>query len=189
MKAAPLFDLNALPEDDRRRYGPGLFAQYSLLARHLIENGSTFVMVANGMPWDCHVMNHETHQMLVPEMDRVVFHLIHDLEQRGMLDDTLVLVMGEFGRTPYLNEARGRDHYPTAWSLAMAGCGLKPGAVYGATDDFGIHVADRPVDQRRLFATIYAALGLDPHPTYDLPGFPTFHRVEQDAAPIAQLLA
>lgn len=189
MKAAPLFDLNALPEDDRRRYGPGLFAQYSLLARHLIENGSTFVMVANGMPWDCHVMNHETHQMLVPEMDRVVFHLIHDLEQRGMLDDTLVLVMGEFGRTPYLNEARGRDHYPTAWSLAMAGCGLKPGAVYGATDEFGINVADKPVDQRRLFATIYAALGLDPHQTYDLPGFPTFHRVEQDAAPIAQLLA
>ena len=71
----------------------------------------------------------------------------------------------------------------------MAGCGMKPGAVYGATDEFGINVANNPVEQRRLFATIYAALGLDPHQTYDLPGFPIFHRVEQDAAPIAQLLA
>ena len=82
-----------------------------------------------------------------------------------MLDDTLVLISGEFGRTPYLNEARGRDHYPTAWSLAMAGCGMKPGVVYGATDENGIKVADKPVNQRQLFATIYAALGLDPHVT------------------------
>ena len=189
MKAAPLFDLNALPEADRQRYGPGTFGMYALLARHLIENGSTFVMVANGMPWDCHVLNHETHQMLVPEMDRVVYHLIQDLTDRRMLDDTLVLVMGEFGRTPWLNEARGRDHYPKAWSLAMAGGGLKPGAVYGATDENGITVSDKPVDQRRLFATIYAALGLDPHVAYDLPDLPTFHRVEKDAAPIAELLA
>ncbi len=188
MKAAPLFDLNALPEKDRERYGPGTFGLYSLLARHLIENGSTFVMVANGMPWDCHVFNHETHQMLVPEMDRIVFHLINDLEERGMLQDTLVLIMGEFGRTPFLNESRGRDHYPNAWSLAMAGCGLKPGVVYGATDENGIAVSENSVDQRRLFATIYRALGLDPHTTYDLPGLPTFHRVEKEAAPISELL-
>jgi hypothetical protein len=97
--------------------------------------------------------------------------------------------MGEFGRTPWLNEARGRDHYPKAWSLAMAGCGLKPGTVYGATDENGVEVAEGAVDQRRLFATIFTALGLDPHETYDLPGFPTFHRVEQDAAPIDELLA
>ena len=189
MKAAPLFDIEALPETDRRRYGPGTFGLHTLLARHLIENGSTFVMVANGMPWDCHVFNHETHQMLVPELDRVVFELIHDLSERSMLDDTLVLIMGEFGRTPHLNEARGRDHYPNAWSLAMAGCGIKPGVVYGSTDQNGIDVAENPVDQRRLFATIYQALGLDPYQTYDLPGFPTFHRVEQNAAPIAELLA
>ncbi len=189
MKAAPLFDLNALPEEDRQKYGPGTFGLYTLLARHLIENGSTFVMVANGMPWDCHVLNHETHQMLVPEMDRIVYHLIQDLADRRMLDDTLVLVMGEFGRTPWLNEARGRDHYPKAWSMAMAGCGLKPGVVYGSTDANGVEVADKPVDQRRLFATIYTALGLDPHETYDLPDLPTFNRVEKDAAPIAELLA
>ena len=189
MQSAPLFDLSKLPESDRAKYGPGTFGMHTLLARHLIENGSTFVMVANGMPWDCHVLNHETHQMLVPEMDRIVFHLISDLKARGMLDDTLVLVMGEFGRTPWLNEARGRDHYPNAWSMAMAGCGLKPGAVYGATDENGVAVTDNPIDQRRLFATIYAALGLDPHVSYDLPGFPTFYRVEGDAAPIAELLA
>lgn len=189
MQAAPLFDLNALPQDDRDRYGPGTFGMHALLARHLVENGSTFVMVANGMPWDCHVLNHETHQMLVPETDRIVFHLINDLADRGMLDDTLVLIMGEFGRTPWLNEARGRDHYPKAWSMAMAGCGLKPGVVYGSTDENGVEVSDRPLDQRRLFATIYQALGLDPHVTYDLPDFPTFYRVEKDAAPVAELLA
>jgi hypothetical protein len=189
MKAAPLFDINSLPEADRGRYGPGTFGLHTLLARHLIENGSTFVMVANGMPWDCHVFNHETHQMLVPELDRIVFELLNDLNDRSMLDDTLVLIMGEFGRTPHLNEARGRDHYPNAWSLAMAGCGIKPGVVYGATDENGVDVSENPVDQRRLFATIYKALGLDPYQTYDLPGFPTFHRVEQNALPISELLA
>jgi arylsulfatase A-like enzyme len=127
--------------------------------------------------------------MLVPETDRIVFHLINDLADRRMLDDTLVLIMGEFGRTPWLNEARGRDHYPKAWSMAMAGCGLKPGVVYGSTDENGVEVSDRPLDQRRLFATIYRALGLDPHVTYDLPDFPTFNRVEKDAAPVAELLA
>ena len=71
----------------------------------------------------------------------------------------------------------------------MAGCGLKPGVVYGATDENGVAVSDNPIDQRRLFATIYAALGLDPHDSYDLPGFPTFHRVEGDAEPISELLA
>ena len=71
----------------------------------------------------------------------------------------------------------------------MAGCGLKPGVVYGATDENGVAVADQPINQRRLFATIYAALGLDPNETYDLPGLPTFYRVEGDAAPISELLA
>ncbi len=189
MSCAPLFDLNNLPEKDRERYGKGAFAQHTLLARNLVENGATFVMVANGMPWDCHVLNHEIHQMLVPELDRVVYHLVRDLTERGMIDDTLVLIMGEFGRTPWLNDARGRDHYPNAWSLAMAGCGVNGGTVYGATDKDGVDVADKPVDQRRLFATIFQALGIDPHVEYDLPGLPTFHRVEDESAPIAELLS
>lgn len=189
MSCAPLFDLNNLPESDRERYGRGAFAQHALQARHLIENGSTFVMVANGMPWDNHVYQHEMHQMLVPELDNVIYQLVSDLDQRGMLDDTLVIAMGEFGRTPWLNEARGRDHYPNAWSLAMAGAGIQGGVVYGATDPLGFEVTDGEVDQRRLFATIFRALGIDPHDEYDLPGLPTFYRVEGDAEPIREVLA
>lgn len=188
MSCAPLFDMNQLPAADKERYGPGAFGLHALQARHLIENGCPSVMVANGMPWDCHVLNHEIHQMLVPELDRVIFHLINDLEQRGLLDSTLVVMMGEFGRTPWLNDARGRDHYPNAWSLALAGCGIRPGVVYGATDEDGIAVSENPVDQGRLFATIFAALGIDPHVEYDLPGLPTFHRVEDNAQPIHEIL-
>jgi hypothetical protein len=188
MSCAPLFDLERLPERDRERYGPGTFAQHALLARHLLENGSTFVMVANGMPWDCHVLNHEIHQMLVPELDNVLSQLIQDLRDRGMLDDTLVIAMGEFGRTPWLNDARGRDHYPQAWSLAMAGSGIQGGVVYGATDEDGYAVAENPVDQRNLFATIFRALGIDPYAEYDLPGLPTFFRVEEKAEPVAAIL-
>ncbi len=188
MSCAPLFDLQQLPEDDRQRYGGGAFAQHALQARHLIENGSTFVMVANGMPWDNHVFQHEMHQMLVPELDNVLFQLITDLEQRGMLEDTLVIAMGEFGRTPWLNEARGRDHYAKAWSLAMAGAGIRGGVVHGATDAWGYDVTENKVDNRQLFATIFQALGIDPHEEYDLPGLPTFFRVEEHAEPIHEIL-
>lgn len=188
MSCAPLFDLDKLPEADRDRYGRGAFAQHALQARHLIENGSTFVMVANGMPWDNHVFQHEMHQMLVPELDNVLYQLITDLEQRGMLEDTLVIAMGEFGRTPWLNEARGRDHYSKAWSLAMAGAGIRGGVVHGATDPMGFEVTEHAVDNRRLFATIFKALGIDPREDYDLPDLPTFKRVEGDAEPIAEVL-
>lgn len=188
MSCAHLFDLERLPQKDRERYGPGTFAQHTLLARHLVENGAPFVMVANGMPWDCHVLNHEIYQMLVPELDQVIYQLITDLEQRGLLEKTLVIMMGEFGRTPYLNDARGRDHYPNAWSMAMAGHGIKGGVVYGATDANGVDVKENPVDQRRLFATIFQALGMDPHQQYDLPGLPSFYRVEGGAEPIREVL-
>ncbi len=188
MSCAPLFDLEQLPEKDRQRYGGGAFAQHALQARHLIENGSTFVMVANGMPWDNHVFQHEMHQMLVPELDNVIYQLVTDLRERGMLDDTLVIAMGEFGRTPWLNEARGRDHYPNAWSMMMTGGGIQKGVVYGATDELGVEVTENPVDNRRLFATIFSALGINPQESYDLPDLPTFQRVEGDAKPIREVL-
>ncbi len=187
--SADLFDVNKLPPKDRERYGPGSFAQHALMARHLVENGAPFVMVANGMNWDNHVFQHEIHQMLVPELDRVLFHLVTDLEQRGLLDSTLVIAMGEFGRTPWLNAARGRDHYPNAWSLMMTGCGLKRGVVTGATDPDGVDVVEKPYNEQNLFATIFTALGIDPFAEYDLPGMPTFHRVEDRAEPIRELLA
>ena len=187
--SADLFDLNRLPAKDRERYGPGSFAQHALLARHLVEHDTPFVMVANGMNWDNHAFQHEIHQMLVPELDRVLFHLINDLEERGLLESTLVIAMGEFGRTPWINPARGRDHYPKAWSMMMTGCGLKRGVVTGATDEDGVDVIENPYDEQNLFATIFTALGLAPYAEYDLPGFPTFHRVENKAEPILELLA
>ena len=187
--SADLFDVNQLPASDRERYGPGSFAQHSLMARHLVEKGAPFVMVANGMNWDNHVFNHEIHQMLVPELDRVVFHLVNDLEERGLLDSTLVIAMGEFGRSPWMNAARGREHYPNAWSMMMTGCGLKRGVVTGATDVDGVDVIEKPYSEQNLFATIFTALGIDPYAEYDLPGMPTFHRVENKAEPIRDILA
>ncbi len=187
--SADLFDVDKLPPKDRERYGPGSFAQHALMARHLVEHGAPFVMVANGMNWDNHVFQHEIHQMLVPELDRVLFHLVNDLEQRGLLDSTLVVAMGEFGRTPWMNPARGRDHYPNAWSMMMTGCGLKRGIVTGATDIDGVDVDGKAHNEQNLFATIFTALGIDPHAEYDLPGMPTFHRVEDKAEPIRDLLA
>jgi hypothetical protein len=187
--SAELFDVERLPPRDRERYGPGSFAQHALMARHLVEHGAPFVMVANGMNWDNHVFQHEIHQMLVPELDRVLYHLVRDLEERGLLDSTLVIAMGEFGRTPWLNAARGRDHYPTAWSLMMTGCGLRRGVVVGGTDADGVDVDGKALDEQNLFATIFTALGLDPHAGYDLPGLPTFHRVEDGKEPIGELLA
>jgi hypothetical protein len=188
MSCAPLFDLERLPARDRERYGPGAFAQHTLLARNLVQNGAPFVMVANGMTWDCHVFQHEIYQMLVPELDKVIFNLITDLAECGLLESTLVVMMGEFGRTPWLNTSRGRDHYPDAWSLALAGHGIHGGVVVGATDEDGVDVVDRPFNEKNLFATIFQALDIDPYAEYDLPDLPTFHRVEDHAEPIREVL-
>ena len=189
MASADLFDVAKLPEADRARYGPGTFGLHTLMARNLVEHGAPFVMVANGMPWDNHVFQHEIHQMLVPELDRILHCLVSDLDDRGLLDHTLVVAMGEFGRTPWLNAARGRDHYPNAWSLMLTGCGLKRGVVVGGTDRDGVDPDGRAYNEQNLFATLFTALGIDPNGEYDLPGFPTFHRVEDRAAPIPEVLA
>jgi len=189
MSCADLFDINRLSESDKAKYGPGTWGIHALLARNLVENGAPFVMVANGMPWDCHILNHETHQMLVPELDRVLYHLVNDLEERGLLEKTLVIAMGEFGRSPSLNASHGRDHYPNAWSLAMSGCGVKRGVVVGKTDREGYAPIEKPFNEKNLFATIFTALGIDPYAEYDLPNMPTFHRVEENATPIREILA
>ena len=189
MASADLFDLAKLPEKDRARYGPGSFGLHTLMARSLVEKGAPFVMVANGMPWDNHVFQHEIHQMLVPELDRILHCLITDLQERRLLESTLVIAMGEFGRTPWLNTSRGRDHYPNAWSLMMTGCGLKRGVVVGATDVDGVDPDGRAFNEQNLFATIFKAIGIDPYAEYDLPGSPTFHRVEERAEAISEILA
>lgn len=189
MASADLFDLAKLPESERLRYGPGLFGLHTLMARNLIENGAPFVMVANGMPWDNHVFQHEIHQMLVPELDRVLDCLVTDLQDRGLLEHTLVVAMGEFGRTPWLNTSRGRDHYPNAWSLMMTGCGLKRGVIVGGTDPDGVDPDGKSFNEQNLFATIFTALGIDPYAEFELSGFPTFHRVEDRAETIREVLA
>ncbi|MEP6754420.1 MAG: DUF1501 domain-containing protein [Chthonomonadales bacterium] len=188
MSCADLFDIDKVAPKDKEKYGPGTFGMHTLIARNLVENGAPFVMVSNGMPWDCHVFQHEIYQMLVPEVDRIIFHLINDLEERGLLDKTLVVMMGEFGRTPWLNPSRGRDHYPDAWSLSMAGCGIKRGVVVGATDADGVDVVEKPFNEKNLFATIYTALGLDPYAEYEDPELAIFHRVEENAEPIREIL-
>lgn len=189
MSCAHLFDLERLPQKDRDRYGPGTFAQHTLLARSLLEEGAPFVMVANGMPWDTHVFNHEVYQMVVPDLDNIIFQLHKDLEERGMLEDTLVVAMGEFGRSPWINAARGRDHYPNAWSLSMFGSGIQPGAVVGATDKLGFEVTENAFNEQNLFATIFAALGIDPHDEFKIPNLPNFHHVEDSSEPIREVLA
>ena len=127
--------------------------------------------------------------MVVPDLDNILFQLTKDLEERGLLEDTLVVAMGEFGRTPWINQARGRDHYPNAWSLAMAGSGIQGGAVVGATDKNGVDVVESPFNEENLFATIFSALDIDPHAEFELEDFPTFHHVENQAAPIKEVLS
>jgi uncharacterized protein (DUF1501 family) len=97
--------------------------------------------------------------------------------------------MGEFGRTPWLNGSRGRDHYPDAWSLAMAGAGIKRGVVVGATDSDGVDVIDKPFNEKNLFATIFTALGIDPYAQYEEDDIAAFYRVEEHAPPIKEILA
>ena len=97
--------------------------------------------------------------------------------------------MGEFGRSPWINQARGRDHFPDAWSLAMAGGGVQGGALVGATDKYGAEVIEDPFNEENLFATIFSALDIDPHAEFKIDGFPTFHHVENKAAPISQILS
>ena len=157
------------------------------MARRLVEAGVRCVTLAFSR-WDHHGDNFGALRQDLPLLDQGVSALVEDIHNRGLDKDVSVVVWGEFGRTPNLNEARGRDHFPTAWSMAMAGCGIKPGVVYGSTDANGLDVKENPVDQARLFATIFTALGMDPHQPYDLPGFPLFHRVENQAEPVREVL-
>lgn len=145
----------------RELYGDSAFGRRCLLARRLIERGVAFVEVGQSS-YDSHADNFSWHRGLLPPMEHAWAGLLADLEQRGMLDQTLVIWAGEIGRTPSINNRAGRDHYVRCWSTALAGCGIRGGAVYGSTDDDGIDVRDNPVTEGDFFATIYHALGIDP---------------------------
>jgi hypothetical protein len=165
MASDKLFDISGEPQSIRDQYGPTQFGEQALIARRLVEAGVPFVRVARAW-WDSHGQNFETHQELVPELDHVMSALLDDLQDRGLLEHTLVITLAEFGRTPNINASLGRDHFASAWSCTLSGCGVNPGAVYGKTDADGQRVADGEVNAGDVFATIFSALGLDPDKEY-----------------------
>lgn len=155
------FDASEEPASVRSEYGDGEFAVGCLIARRLLEAGVSFVQV-NLRGWDTHDDNFDRCKSLCGPMDRAYAALLADLDRRGMLDSTLVLWMGEFGRTPTINPRSGRDHFPKAYSAALAGCGVLGGQAIGSTDDRGTEVVDRPITVPDLLRTAMTALGIDP---------------------------
>jgi uncharacterized protein (DUF1501 family) len=154
------FNLDAEPERVRATYGRTPFGQGCLMARRLVEAGVTFVEVQSS-GWDTHGNELSALRRLIPGVDRATAALLADLRARGLLERTLVIWMGEFGRTPRINLQAGRDHFPQAFNLALAGCGVRGGQVIGATNRTGTEVADRPLTVPDLFCTLYRALGID----------------------------
>jgi len=185
------FDLEAEPATLRDSYGRNLFGQGCLLARRLVERGVPFVEVSlgginsGGMGWDTHVNNFETVKRLSQVLDPAWAALMSDLKDRGMLDSTLVVWMGEFGRTPHINGTAGRDHYPLTWNAVLGGGGINGGQVVGRTTADGATVDDRPCLVPELLATICAALGVDPHKTNPSNIGRPIHLVDYAAFPIA----
>jgi uncharacterized protein (DUF1501 family) len=155
------FDVNQESAKTVERYGTSAFGKGCLLARRLVETGVTFVEVQLGN-WDTHDDNHNRCKTLAGQCDPAFAALVADLKERGRLDNTLVVWMGEFGRTPKINGRGGRDHFPRAFNVALAGCGVKGGRVIGKTTDDGQSVADRPVSVPDLFCTFTHALGVNP---------------------------
>lgn len=154
------FNLDAEPEKMRAQYGRSPFGQGCLMARRLIEAGVTFVEVQSS-GWDTHANELAGLKKLIPPVDQATAALVTDLKLRGLLEKTLVIWMGEFGRMPRINLNAGRDHFPTAFNVALAGGGIKGGQVIGATDKLGTQVADRPVTVQDLFCTFCRSLDID----------------------------
>tara|TARA_A100001037_G_scaffold259353_1_gene247059 strand:+ start:183 stop:953 length:771 start_codon:yes stop_codon:yes gene_type:complete len=153
------FDINREAESTRAAYGDNAFGQGCLLARRLIEKEVRYVEVSSG-GWDTHQNNFDRIRDKAQELDQALGTLIADLDRRGLLGDTLVVVATEFGRTPKINQNTGRDHYPKAFSGLLAGGGIKGGHVHGLTDEKGAEVIENPVSVPDFNATIAAALGL-----------------------------
>lgn len=155
------FEVDEEWDKHRELYGDTRFGRRCMLARQLIERGVPFVEVGQSS-YDTHADNFTGHKGLLAACDIAWAGLLVDLERRGLLDHSLVVWMGEIGRTPRINNRDGRDHYVRAWSTALAGAGIQRGVVYGATDQDGIDVAENPVTEGDFFATIYKSLGVDP---------------------------
>jgi hypothetical protein len=187
MASEKLFDAMQEPQKIRDRYGPTLFGEQVMVARRLIEAGVPFVRVGRAW-WDSHGENFETHQEMVPELDHVMAALLDDLHERGLLEHTLVITLSEFGRTPQINPSLGRDHFATAWSATLSGCGVKGGSVYGKTDAKGDRVVEGEIGAAELFATIYRALGINHQKNYYVGSRPV-PLTEPGTKPIKAVLA
>jgi hypothetical protein len=162
------FELDDEPAKSRAPYGDSEIGQGCLMARRLIEKNVPFVEVTQ-KGWDTHKDNFATVKTLSSDLDRAASALLDDLQARGLLEKTLVVWMGDFGRTPRINENAGRDHYPQAFSVVMAGGGVRGGQVIGATDEDGVEIKDRPITVPDLYRTIARALDVDPDTTHVAP--------------------
>jgi hypothetical protein len=162
------FDLSREPAQVRDRYGRHTWGQSHLLARRLVEAGVRFVTTVNGpsIVWDTHKANFvRLKDRLVPPMEQAFAALLDDLAERGLLDRTLVVWMGDFGRTPTINKDAGRDHWPACYSMVLAGGGIHGGQVIGESDRIGGHPKDNPVTPADVHATVFTALGYDSQAT------------------------
>jgi hypothetical protein len=182
------FDMNQEPASVRDRYGRNKVGQRMLLARRLVEAGVRFVTISEPVGWDTHAENFKRMREQLPVVDLAFSALLEDLNLRGLLQDTLVMMFGEFGRTPKINNQAGRDHWPQAMSIVLAGGGVPGGLIYGATDRNGAYVTDRSHSPADFACTVYALLGIDPHKTYPAPnGQPT--PIVRDGEPIRAVLS
>ncbi|MFT4639115.1 MAG: hypothetical protein ACI8T1_002439 [Verrucomicrobiales bacterium] len=160
--AQAAFDIHQEPEAVRERYGRNDFGQRLLLARRLVEVGVPFVTVYHG-GWDHHTVIFDSLKKKMPAVDQGLATLISDLDDRGLSDNTLVIMLGEFGRTPKINKDGGRDHWPHAMSVLMAGAGIPGGQVIGATDRNGAYASDNIHSPEDFAASLYTKMGIDPH--------------------------
>ncbi len=197
-QAREAFDLSKEPKEVRERYGMTRFGQCCLLARRLIEAGvrfvtvNTFLTVFNEITWDIHGTKPFTsiegmRDIVAPMYDQAYSALLEDLSQRGMLPSTLVCNLAEFGRTPRVNPAGGRDHWPQCWTVYFAGGGVKGGRVIGASDPQGGYPAERPAAPNEIVATIFHSLGLDLHTDLPGPAGRPFPLVDSGTQPILEL--
>ncbi|MCC6510717.1 MAG: DUF1501 domain-containing protein [Pirellulaceae bacterium] len=182
-----VFDTSKESTKDQERYGQSEFGRHCLLARRLLEHNVPFVQV-NHSNYDTHHENFDFHIEQLGEFDLPFATLISDLAERGLLQDTLVCVMSEFGRTPKINSRYGRDHWGTAWSVLLGGCGIQPGAIIGKTNDNGTQVVDRVVDHGHVFHTILQAVKVDSTGEFTI-GSRKFPIADPAKEPIKELLA
>ncbi|MGD0298531.1 MAG: DUF1501 domain-containing protein [Bryobacteraceae bacterium] len=199
-KAREAFELHKEPQDVREKYGMNRFGQSCLLARRLIEAGVRFVTinmfetVFDEITWDIHGSKPFSpiscyRDLVGPMFDMAYSSLLVELSERGLLDKTMVLATGEFGRTPKVNPAGGRDHWPQCWTILMAGGGIKGGQVIGASDEIGGAPRDRPTTPGQVAATVFSSLGIDLATELPGAGGRPIPLVDRGTEPISELLA